>query len=327
VTVPRQTGRTGRTEAWSELAQAQAGAVSRRQLRERGLTCGQIDARLESGRWTGLLPGVYATFTGPVPTLTRAWAAVLYAGSGAALGGAAALWLWRPSDRPPDVITVCVPADRRVVGQPGLRVVVRRQLAARVHPVALPARLRVEVAVLDLADEATEPERVVDVLLHATQSRITTPARLVATLSERRRHRWRALVRDVLDDAGQGVQSALERRWLTDVERRHGLPRGERNAADTGDDGRRRYRDVRYRGWRLVVELDGREAHPDWARFRDRSRDNASALGGDVTVRYGWREVAADPCGVAAQLVTVLRLQGWAGTPRRCSPDCPVQPS
>jgi hypothetical protein len=108
------------------------------------------------------------------------------------------------------------------------------------------------------------------------------------------------------------------------VERRHRLPGGERNQADSDGAQQRRYRDLRYRRWRLVIELDGREAHPDWARFRDRRRDNAVAVAGDVTLRYGWRETVSDPCGVAAEVVQVLRLQGWTGTARSCGPGCPV---
>ena len=84
-----------------------------------------------------------------------------------------------------------------------------------------------------------------------------------------------------------------------------------------------RYRDVEYR-WGLVRELDGREAHPDHARHRDRRRDNRVTVSGRATLRYGWREVVGDPCEVAAEVAEVLRRLGWPGEARRCGPTCPV---
>ena len=48
---------------------------------------------LDNGRWRVLLPGVYATFTGPVGPMAMVWSAVLYAGTGAAACGPTALWL------------------------------------------------------------------------------------------------------------------------------------------------------------------------------------------------------------------------------------------
>ncbi|MFN0284272.1 MAG: type IV toxin-antitoxin system AbiEi family antitoxin [Kineosporiaceae bacterium] len=309
---------------WSELADAQAGVVARRQLLALGLTPGGVGALLDAGRWTGLLPGVYATFTGPLPASARIWGAVLYAGRPAAVGGSSALWLCGVLDTAPEVVTVCVPQSRRVRPQPGVRIVTRTALASCVHPVALPPRLRLEAALLDVTHDAADAGRVVDLVLLATRARHTTAARLSQALANRRRHRWRRLVVELLAEAADGVQSPLEHRWLHDVERRHGLPRAERNRPEDGADGRRRYHDLRYRPWRLVVELDGREAHPDWARFRDRGRDNALTEAGEVTLRYGWREVVTHPCEVAAQVVRVLRLHGWTGTPRPCRPGCPL---
>jgi len=52
-----------------------------------GMTEEQIARALDRGGWQdGQLRGVYLTFTGPIPYLSRCWAAVLYAGPGAALG-------------------------------------------------------------------------------------------------------------------------------------------------------------------------------------------------------------------------------------------------
>ena len=112
----------------------------------------------------------------------------------------------------------------------------------------------------------------------ATQRRLTTADRLRFSLQRRPRHRWRALLLDVLSDVEDGVTSPLERRYRRDVEHGHGLPAGARNQGEARPGGGRWYRDVRYRPWRVIVELDGRAAHPMDRAFRDMRRDNIAAL-------------------------------------------------
>jgi hypothetical protein len=319
----------GRAAApWQELAGAQAGVVSRAQLLALGLTPGAIDARLAGRRWVGLHPGVYATFTGPVLPLARTWAAVLAAGDGAAIGGRSALWLWGVLDSPELLTTVCVPERRRVVAPAGVRVERRRRLAAHAHPVALPRRLRLEEALLDVTDRAIDEGEVIDLVLRAASSRRTCAERVRQALARRARHRHRTLLGELLTEAVEGVQSALERRYRRGVERAHGLPRGERNAPERsmGRTGapRTRYRDIRYHRWRVVVELDGLEAHPAWLLRRDRARDNSAALDGDRVLVYGWHETVTERCQVTVEVIRMLWSQGWRGTPRPCDDDCPV---
>jgi hypothetical protein len=308
-----------------DLAAAQDGVVARGQLLGIGLTPAQARAAVDAHRWRRLHHGVYATFTGPVPDRARLWAAVLRAGAGAVAGPTASLWLAGLVEVLPDRVDVCVPAAREVTQAGELRVVRRRGLAALVQPASAPPRLRLEVAVLDVAASSQRPEAVVGLVLRAVQNRRTTPERLRAELAGRRTHPWRSLLAGLLADAQDGAHSALELRYLRDVERAHRLPRGARNTPERTPSGRTRYRDVRYRG--LVIELDGVEAHPADRRFRDRARDNEVALAGELTLRYGWHEVVADPCAVAAQVATALRRQGWRGRPKPCSRagSCPVR--
>jgi len=304
-----------------DLARAQAGALSRRQLLEQGVTGGQIEGMLVAGRWQWHLPGVYLTFTGPVLPRTLIWGALLYAGEGAIACLHTAAWLWGlRSDLPPR-IEVCVPLDRRVVDQPGLHVASRRHLDACRHPVAVPPRTRIEDTVLDLIDQAAGADEVAALITGACQRRLTTAARIPICAAGRKRLRWRGLVSDVLDDVRDGVQSTLERRWRRDVEQAHGLPTGERNRAE-GLRGSHRYRDVRYGKFGAVVELDGNATHPIEDRELDRARDNDVAETAQVTLRYGWKSVAGSPCATAAQVGRVLASRGWRGCVRRCGPDC-----
>jgi hypothetical protein len=198
-----------------------------------------------------------------------------------------------------------------------------RRLTEWTHPAALPPRLRVESALLAATDETTTTGTVIDLTLRATQRRLTTASRLLAALKRWPRHSWRALLIEILSEVRDGIASALELRYARDVERAHGLPRGQRNAPVILENGRgRRYRDVRYERYGTVVELDGREAHPIDEAFRDLRRDNAVAVTGERTLRYGWRDVTILSCEAAGQVAMVLKLQGWTGAPTKCGPFC-----
>ena len=317
-----------RRVGWAAIAELQGGIISRGQLLDLDLTSEQAKSDINTGRWQRIFPGVYATFTGPIGTYSRVWAALLYAGQGAAASHGTALWLWKLADETPAVIDVVVPESRRVLRQPGLRVHRRRALdqpdiSSHIHPSAQPARLRVEEAVLDHCDSVAAPTAI-DLVLRAAQRRVTTADRLRRSMQQRPRQRWRSLLLDVLAEVQGGVASNLELAYRRDVEETHHLPVGTRNEAETGLGGGHWYRDVRYRPWHVIVELDGREAHPVGAAFRDMRRDNVAAVAGDAALRYGWRDVVGDPCGVAAQVGAVLALGGWTGHPGKCGAACTV---
>jgi very-short-patch-repair endonuclease len=135
--------------------------------------------------------------------------------------------------------------------------------------------------------------------------------------------RWRDSLRSALSDISDGAHSALEARYVRDVERPHGLPRARRQARITRGLSCI-YLDNLVERYRVGVELDGQTAHPAAERWRDIQRDNASAADGIITLRYGWADVTRWPCRTADQIATVLRLRGWTGTPTPCGPGCPV---
>ena len=307
--------------SWQESAGAQAGLLSRAQALACSLSRSAVDHWLVTGRWVRALPGVYRTYTGEPTPLAGAWAAVLYAGAGVSLDAGPSLWLAGVAQQPPQQWPVLVPVHRRVVTQPGSPITVSRHLDRWVHPSLAPPRLRVEAAVLRATELCSTVEQVVDVVVLATSSCRTTAARSAAEVRAWPRLRWRALPHDLVTEVEDGVASPLERRWRADVEIAHALPRGRRNVAVVIA-GRRRYRDVRYEPFGVVVELDGRSAHPAGAAFRDRERDNAAARSLELALRYGWREVSGDPCRCADELAALLRLRGWRGQPRRCGRGC-----
>lgn len=75
----------------ARVAHDQDDLITRRQAIAAGMSKPAIRYAIGSGgRWQVVLPGVYATFTGPLGELHRLRAAVLYGGDGAMVSGAAA---------------------------------------------------------------------------------------------------------------------------------------------------------------------------------------------------------------------------------------------
>jgi hypothetical protein len=75
----------------------------------------------------------------------------------------------------------------------------------------------------------------------------------------------------------------------------------------------------------IVAAASGDHSVLEYRFERDKARDNAAATDRKQTLRYGWMHVRWDACATALEVAKVLRVQGWAGTPRPCSPGCPVQ--
>jgi predicted transcriptional regulator of viral defense system len=305
-----------------ELAQRQAGAISRQQLLDAGLSTKLIERRLLRGRWQQLHRGVYAVFSGRPGRDTWLWAAVLRAGPGAVLSYHTAAELHGLIDSPAEATFVTVPSTRRVK-TPGLVIRISGRIGKARQPRREPPRTSVEETVLDLVELALTFDDACGWITRACGRRLTTEEKLRAALAVRKKMRWRARLDDVLAAAGDGIHSVLEYRYLRDVERAHGLPRS-RHQVRVVIDGRSAYRDAYYQEYRLAVELDGRLAHPDEERWRDSQRDNKAGAQGIQTARYGWRDVYGHACETAVLQAQILRRRGWSGTPRPCSADCPV---
>jgi hypothetical protein len=310
---------------FDDLCESQAGVVTTAQALANGFTPGMIRSRVASGRWRRLNQRIYVTFNGRMPRMTAVWAGLLTAGEGAVLSHYTAAELAGLIDDRRSAIHVSIPAQRRVTRTPNLIVHHSSRLDGARHPARTPPQTRVEETTLDLAELAKTPDTVVALLSAACGRRLSTPDKIVAALANRPRFRWRELAGDALGDAADGAHSALERKYLRDVERLHGLPRASRQSRVVGADGHAVYRDVRYTAEGVTVELDGLVAHPADLRPRDMWRDNASSLRGDLVLHYGWGDVMARKCATASQVAEVLRMRGWTGMPKPCGPSCVIR--
>jgi predicted transcriptional regulator of viral defense system len=307
----------------SALAHRQAGAISRQQLLDAGLSGQLVIRRVKRGRWQQLYRGVYATFSGLPPRQTWLWAAILRAGEGAVLSHQTAAELHGLVDSPAEAIYVTIPTSRRITTR-GLVIRNSGRIDQARQPNRAPPRTSVEETVLDLAQLSHRFDDACGWITKACGKRLTTEEKLRAALALRKKMRWRTELDDVLAAAGSGTHSVLEYRYLRDVERAHGLPRS-RHQVRAVIDGKTVYRDVSYEEYQLAVELDGRLTHPDDERWRDSQRDNQARARGVETCRYGWRDVYAHPCETALLLARILQRRGWRGAPKPCSARCPVR--
>jgi hypothetical protein len=308
-----------------DLLEVQAGVLSRAQALRAGMTDKQIKAAWRSGRWQRLHTGVYAAFSGEPGRAAMLWAAVLRTGPMAVLSHHSAAELYELVATPAPAIHVMVPAGRQIAPVPGVIVHYSSLVARTRHPVLLPPRTRVEETILDLAYSAESLDNALSWVLRGCASRRTTPGRIAAAMELRARMRWRTELGAALSLGAQGVHSLLEFRYVNRVERPHGLPTAARQYRVTRA-GQRQYQDVTYQAYGVVVELDGRVAHPEELRWRDVRRDNANLVERQVTLRYGWPDVTQRPCLVATEVGAVLSGRGWDGRLRRCGATCQLPP-
>ncbi len=168
-----------------------------------------------------------------------------------------------------------------------------------------PWRTTVEETILDVCATASMDETFA-LLGRAFQRRLTTESALRGHLSLRTRHPRRRLLELVLADVADGAESAMEIRFVQDVERAHGLPVVAGSCRSTPDG--RQIHDVGY------VE------HRVWstsrsARYgaRSRTRRQFARPPGQVrwlTMRAFWRDVAGFPCDLALETGAVLTPGG-----------------
>ncbi|MET0838077.1 MAG: type IV toxin-antitoxin system AbiEi family antitoxin domain-containing protein, partial [Marmoricola sp.] len=253
----------------------QSGVISRRQALAAGLEPHDLRRLVRRREWAAVHPGVYATHTGPLTWVQRAWAAVLLSWP-AALCHESAL---RAGDGPglrarsrEETIHIGVDRGRSMLVVPdGIELHHLTRFEEKVLWNLGPPRLRYEEAALDVAASAQTELDAVAALAKACQSRRTTARRLLTTLDQRPRVRRRDWLRGVLLDVAEGTCSVLEHGYLARIERPHGFPPAQRQVRAEASTGVV-YRDAQYRV--VLVELDGRLFHdPAEARDRDFERD------------------------------------------------------
>jgi hypothetical protein len=261
------------------LAERQSGRVSAAQLVALGVDKQAVSRWAAAGYLHVVLPRVYAVGHRAPSLEADLTAAVLYAGPGAMLSHATALW-WRGLlDRRPWPIEVSTP--RRCRSLSGVDVHGRRDCRREWHK-RLPMTT-IEQALLDFAARASL-ERVRYVLANADYAKLLDiPALQVIAGSGRA---GSTKLRDAMkrhEPRLARTRSPLERLFLPLCEK-YGVPLPDDvNVPVAGV-----LVDAVWWQPRLVVELDGRDNHSSWAQIqRDRSNELCLRGAGFDVLRYG----------------------------------------
>ncbi len=180
---------TGAQQSWRDRATAQDGVLARHPALDGGMSPDVLRQHVRAGRWRRVHPGVYVTFTGPLPFRTRVWAALLHAGPQALASHRTAGHLQGLVDEAPGVVDVSVPWDHRVAPQPGVRIHRSRPQDARRHPARSLPQTRVSDTVLDLVEQSAREDDVAGWLARGCQRRLCTTAHLLDAAEGRPRLR------------------------------------------------------------------------------------------------------------------------------------------
>ena len=258
-----------------------------------------------SMRWQVVLPGVYRVGAGPLAAGQREIAAVLFAGHGAVITGAAALARQGVRVRPPEVIDVLIPHQFRCRGAGFVRVcrTIRMPNTPLVFDGLLwapPAR-----AVADAVHGDGALREVRALVANAVQRGACTVAQLAAELRNGPRQGSQGL-RLALEEVADGVASVAEGD-LRGLIKKNGLPEPMFNADLFVGSAFLARPDAWWPDSGVAGEVDSREYHlsPDqWARTL--ARHAAMSAHGIIVVHYTPRRLRAEPRTVARELLSTL---------------------
>ena len=95
-----------------DLVRRQGGVLGLRQAVEHGVSAATVQRRAREGAWTRLHPAVYLLAGHRLTDEARVRAALLWAGDGATVSGAAAAYWHGMLDRAPPIVELTVPSGR-----------------------------------------------------------------------------------------------------------------------------------------------------------------------------------------------------------------------
>ena len=292
-----------------EIADNQAGIISRTQLSAVGATRAEVRAQVRARRWRRVGSQCVSMTTGGLTREAQLWAAVFEAGPRAFLDGPAALEAAGLERYHSDRIRVSVPRGARVRRARGLDIrQTRRWRADDVVGVGLP-RARPEVAAVRAALWARSDRQAALVLSMVVQQGIATAEAIAFELLRVLRDKRRLLVQRVVLDLLGGVRSLGELDFAREC-RRRGIPEPSRQVVRRGRNGRY-YLDVYWDEWHVVVEIDG--IHHSWAEqiVGDALRHNDVTLGHDIVLRLPLLGLRVATDEFFEQIQAALRSRGW----------------
>jgi very-short-patch-repair endonuclease len=292
-----------------ELAQSQAGIVSRRQLYAMGIRRGEVRANVRAGRWRRVRSQSLSIHCGPLDQDAKHWAAVFEAGPRAFLDGESALLAAGLEHYTVERIRVSVPRGARIRGRFSELDIrqTRRWRPDDVEPLGLP-RSRAPVAAVRAGLWAMSNRQAALLVTMSVQQGLTTPAQISAEMLRVRRDKRRLFLCDVLLDLVGGVRSLGELDVVRGC-RERGLPEPDKQVVRRAGNGTY-FLDFRWDRWKVVVEVDG--IQHAWVEqvVGDALRQNAISITGDTVLRLPLLGLRVCPDEFFAQIEDALRAAG-----------------
>lgn len=267
-----------------QLATPTDGVISRRELRQIGISHDPIRNEVAACRWRMLGRQTVAVHSGELSAIAQWWTAIWETGQRiAALDGVTALIAAGLTGFEEAMTHLSVVHSHDVRALAGVRVhKIIRRVDHEVIGAGIP-RVRPAVAAVRAAGWAVSDRQAALILLMAVQQRLTTPELLREATAKVLGRRRRAFIRCVVADIALGVQSLGELDFAR-LCRARGLPKPSRQVVRQGPLGRS-YLDVRWDGAKLVVEIDGVQHRQGLAVSLDNLSRNAVARMNDTVLR------------------------------------------
>lgn len=276
--------------------------IGRAEALRRGLSRHAIDRRVAAGRWRRVLPRTYLT----VDTFTdrdRLDASLIYAGPGAVLSGAAALYASAvKAVAMPRRVLVLVPYSSAVASV-GWVQVRPSERPVRLERAPGPRRVHCARAAADLALTMRRLDDVRALLARVVQDQHCTLVELAAELESGPR-RGSAHLRQALAEVGLGAASAPEAK-AADILHRAGVRGFVQNARIDLPNGQWRYADFLWPALRAVLEIDSVEYHfrrEQYAATLDRHLDLTT---------FGYSVVHRPPSALEDEAAFVRDVRAW----------------
>jgi very-short-patch-repair endonuclease len=297
----------------SRLAGQQHGVVARSQLLAAGITEGQIDLRLRTGRLHQVHEGVYLVGHEVRPPLATEQAALLACGEGAVLSHRSAANLWGLCSYPAAAAACVIVPPARNATRPRItvhRMALERRDIRKREGLAVTSPPR---TILDLALEL-DLEQLELLTADARYRGLASEVELKGQLARNPGKRGNAKLRRVLDLPGgpRRTRSTPERLMLRLLRDRN-ITGYETNARIHGHEV-----DVLWRELNFAVEIDGYDGHSGRVAFeRDRLKVAKLKAHGLDVMPVTPRQLRVDPDGAFDRLERALRCAGYGAAPRR----------
>jgi hypothetical protein len=270
------------------------------------LTPAALRWRVNSRRWQRISRGLFVPYSGDLGGLDELWAALLWAGKGAALAGLTAARLDGLTGFRDERIHVLLPAGRQVRKQPlDLSIVTHRSRLFGlddVHPVRLPPRTRIARSLVDAAVWMRTDRGAESVLAAGVQQGLVRPRDLSAVVARNTRLGRRDVIAAVIGDIAGGAEALSEIDFTRLVVRAFDLPEPTRQESRYDLNGRRRWLDATWEEAKLIVEVDGRHHMDAGQWWDDMDRENQLKLQGYLVLRFASFVVRYRPGYVAANI-------------------------